>query len=644
MKKICLSWTLCLVWLTNDDGTIPRCGAADIEDLGVAVRAVVFGNSQGCLADSPSGQPGMFYIPYFSTTGGALVGIHPRSGEHIHMPLPSKGGYGTAVGADGAVYVGGVHPGDLYRFEPATGQIENLGGSQFGGTYIWACDASSDGKKVYAACYPTAGVLEYDIQARQMRYLGRMSQTEKYARSICVDAKGRVWVGIGQHADLVVWDPSTKTQRNVLPQEYKLNSCCYSVCASGNHVFAELLYDHKHLIYDTDRAKPIAVLERPPDGLSYMAARGGRDGCFYLYATLSGTLCRYRVGQTEPEKLVERLGQVACVEGDRYAYAIDDQEFVYYDIKEHKELFRRKLAEAKDGMALYALASGGDGKIYGSTYINMHMFCADPEDGSIEDLGKALRWGGQIDSMHSGRDGKVYMGSYVHAVASIYDPMKPWKIGADPDCNPREIGPVGSGQYRTRTIALGPDDRIYVGSIPSYNSAPTGAFSRVDPRTGAIRTWLDLVPGGAVNDLVADENHVYGAGGGKFFVFDPDAEKVVLQLDLSVSALAVAPSGEIIGTGGGRVFVFSPSEMQLTHTAENPLGDFTHMCVVPGRGLFGINSRRIGRISPENWHVEQVAAEGGKFLAADRTGRLYFGHGSHVLRLNLPDSATSRTR
>ena len=32
--------------------------------------------------------------------------------------------------------------------------------------------------------------------------------------------------------------------------------------------------------------------------------------------------------------------------------------------------------------------------------------------------------------MHSGRDGRVYMGSYVHAVVSIYDPTKPWKIGA----------------------------------------------------------------------------------------------------------------------------------------------------------------------------------------------------------------------
>jgi outer membrane protein assembly factor BamB len=614
--------------------------AARIDDLGVAVRAVVYGNSQGCLAESPSGGPGMFYIPYFSTTGGALVGIHPRSGERVHVPLPSRGGYGTAVGADGAIYVGGVHPGDLYRFEPGTGQLEALGGSQFGATYIWACAASPHANKIYAACYPTAGLLEYDLSTRTLRNLGRMSETEQYVRSVAVDAQGKVWAGIGTHADLVVWDPKTETHRSVLPDPYKHNSCAYDVCVSGGHVFAKLLYDHKHLVYDARAEKPVTVLGKPPDGLSYMAARGGHDGCFYLYATLSGTLYRYRVGQAKPEKLADRLGQVAVVEKDRYAYAIDDQDFVYYDLAEHKEIFRCKLAEATDGMAVYALAAGTDGRVYGSTYINMHMFSVDPEDGTIADLGKALRWGGQIDSMHGGRDGKIYLGSYVHAVVSVYDPAKPWKIGTARDCNPREIGPVGSGQYRTRCITLGPDGRIYVGSIPSYNSAPTGAFSRVDPETGEVRTWLDLVPGGAVNCVVADDNYVYGAGGGVFFVLDPDADEadpIVHKLDLPVSAMALAPSGEIVGTGGGQLFVFSPSQMQLVHMAANPLGDFTHMCAAPDGNIYGINPSRIARIAPGTWQPHEVAAPGGKFLAPDPQARLHFARGSRVLRITFHD-------
>ena len=106
MRRMGTASTCFLLAFSTAVGPGPTCGGAEIEDLGVAVRAVVYGNSHGCLAQSPSGQPGMFYIPYFTTTGGALVGIHPQSGEHVHVPLPSKGGYGTAVGADGAIYVG----------------------------------------------------------------------------------------------------------------------------------------------------------------------------------------------------------------------------------------------------------------------------------------------------------------------------------------------------------------------------------------------------------------------------------------------------------------------------------------------------------------------------------------------------------
>lgn len=227
---------------------------------------------------------------------------------------------------------------------------------------------------------------------------------------------------------------------------------------------------------------------------------------------------------------------------------------------------------------------------------------------------------------------------YAYAVVSVCDPAKPWKIGTGPGCNPRELGPIGKGQYRTRSIALGPDDMIYVGSIPSYNSDPSGAFSRVNPRTGEVRTWQDLVPGGAVHQLAVDERYVYAAGGGKFFVFDPASDEVTLMIDLPVSAMVRAGS-QIVGTGGGRLFVFSPSQMKLTHTADNPLGDFSHMVCTPDGDSFGINATRIGQVVHGQWQVRQVSAEGGRLLAADGRGRLYFGRGSRVFRLTLDDDS-----
>ena len=121
-----------------------------VERIGVAVRAVVWGNSQGRLARSPAGRDGMFYMGYYSSTGSSLVGIEPVSGERTEIKLPSPGGYGLAIGADGAVYIGGVGPGNMYRFDPATKEMRNLGGKEFGSDYVWACAASPDGRRFTA--------------------------------------------------------------------------------------------------------------------------------------------------------------------------------------------------------------------------------------------------------------------------------------------------------------------------------------------------------------------------------------------------------------------------------------------------------------------------------------------------------------
>jgi outer membrane protein assembly factor BamB len=165
-------------------------------------------------------------------------------------------------------------------------------------------------------------------------------------------------------------------------------------------------------------------------------------------------------------------------------------------------------------MDVFSLTAGPDGNIYGSTYINMHLFRCDAESGKLTDLGKASRWAGQVDSLSLGRDGKIYIGAYTDAVVSIYDPTRPWEPGLHPGSNPREIGPVGKGQYRTRSNCLGPDGRIYVGSIPSYRSSDTGAFTICDPGTGGMDVRSDFVKGGAVETVAADgKGRVYFARG-----------------------------------------------------------------------------------------------------------------------------------
>ena len=603
------------------------------ELIGIPIKSVVFGNSHGVVHTSPTGEPGMFYIPYYSTTGSALLGYNPQTDEAVEVKLGSSGGYGCCVGSDGALYIGGVGPGNMYRYDPATGELINVGGSKTGATYIWATAASEDGK-VYGACYPTCNVIEYDIATRTLTDLGRMDDKEKYCRSICVAQDGKVWVGIGTHARLVVLDPKSGERTNVLPEKYRAGSSCYDLGVSGKYVFASIIrHPYTLLVFDAETQQVVADLGAAPDSVWWMNTKGAAPGEAYLYSLPNGDLYHYNVATGKLTLKAESLGQCDRVIDDRYVHGINDQDYFLYDLQEGKYLSRRKLSEAGEGMAVYTLTAASDGNLYGSTYINQHIFRYDVQNDELTDLGKVIRVGGQVDSIHNGHDGKVYLGAYVMANVAIYDPAQPWRPGREPGSNPLELGAVGHGQYRTQSIALGPEGNIWVGSIPSYNSAPTGALTRWNHVNGDKKTWTDLVPGGAVSDITVDDRYVYCAGGGKFFVMDPKTDTKVYEEARGVSALVTAAGGQIVGSSGEEVFVFDPAEMKVTKTVPSPIGSMDYMTVAPNGRIYGINGSAVGQIDPATWQGAKIAQEGGKFLAADADSTLYFARGSQLYRL-----------
>ena len=605
--------------------------AGEVERIGVPIRAVVFGNSHGALARSPGGADDMFYIGYYSTTGCHLVGYHAGTGEHVKIPVPSQGVYGLAAGADGSLYLGGVGPGDMYRFDPATSELESLGGREHGVQYIWDIAAAPNGR-IYGACYPGANLVEYDPAGRQLRDLGPMAEGVKYVRSVCVDAAGKVWAGLGQRAHLIVCDPATGEKRDVLPEEHRDNSCVYDLQSDGERVFASVLYSGVVLVYEAATERLIDTIPPVEGERGWMITRGAPPGSAYLYTAPSAHLYRYDLADRELTRTVASIGQCELAADGRLLHGIDDQDYFLYDLRDRREIARQHLVEAGDGMAIYTLTRARDGSIYGSTYINQHLFRFEPNTGELTDLGKVIRGGGQVDSIHAGRDGKVYLGAYTHATLAIYDPARPWRPGTEADSNPRELGPVGKGQYRTQSIVLGPDGMIYVGSIPSYNSGPTGAFSRCDPATGEMTVWTDLVPGGAVSRIAADDRWLYCLGGGVFFVFDPQSASKVHEQKLAAQSLLVAPDGRVVISAGKELLVFDPETKAVAARLPSPVDGLDFLALSDEERMYGINGGVIVEIDVEHGEVRQLASEGGKFLAVDQSGRLYFARGSALFR------------
>lgn len=611
---------------------VARAESWRVEELGIPINAVNYENTGGALAAGPRGEGAMLYTSYYRSTGAELVGYDFRRDVTLRKKLGSNGGYGVTVGQDGCVYVGGVSPGDLYRYDPKTDTLTTINAGRFGVQYIWDAATGKDGVIYCAAGYPKTKLVAYDPKTGSVRDLGEMVPGEEYHRSICVDKLGKVWCGIGMHAHLVVYDPVTGTKREVLPKEYAASSSVYDMAVVGDYVLASVSFDGVVLVYDAATQKVVRTIPRPARQKSWMISAGGHDQTAYFWTLPANDVYRCDLRDGSVTLLVERFGQVKVVEADRWLHAVEDQSYVAYDLQAEKVVATHRLTAGGDGMDVFWLTSGSDGNIYGSTYINMHMFRCEAASGKLTDLGKVCRWAGQVDSLSLGHDGRIYIGSYTDAVVSVYDPRRPWRPGLQSESNPREIGPVGKGQYRTRANCLGPDGRIYVGSVPSYNSAPTGAFTICDPKSGAMDVRLDFVKGGTVTALVADEAFVYGAGGGEFFVYDPQTDKKTFRVERPVSSLALIRGGKVVGSGGGKLFAYDREAGKITDVKPNPAGDFSHMATGPDGLVYGVNGKHVARVGKDGTSVEVLVKEGGRFAAVDGQGCVYFARGPKLFR------------
>ena len=606
-------------------------------DLGVAVKAVTYGNTQGVVGPSPEGGHPIFYMSYYNTGGTELLAYDHRSKKAYRYPLKGdSGGYGLTLGLDDKIYVGTVGRGHLFQFDPKTQAVRDLGDAGQPTQYIWGCATSPDGK-IFGAGYPKCIPLVYDPKTDKVTSPGSITPRagSDYLRYVVADAKGRAWFGVGTKVALVVYDPADGSHRDILPKKYAHNSIVYQLVRTGDRVYGSILYDGTVLVFDANTCALIREIPRPPGESSLQVAVADAKGNVYGHSTPSGHLYVIRPGADRAERVHDYLGTVKALLDDRYLLAFFDNNGRVLDLKTDKVIDDRKWIEPLEGMAIFTLTQGPDGKIYGSTYINQHFFRYDPDAGKMEDLGRIIRGGGQCDSIAMSRDGKrVWLGCYAHGYLAVYDPARPYKIGTGPDCNPRDFGRLGDGQYRTKATVEGPLGKIYVGSIPSYNSAPTGALTIFDAKTLSKTVMTDLVPGGAVYCLASDDAFVFGSGGGKLFMLDPKTGKKAKQRDLGCSSMVIAPDGKLVVSAAGKVQGLDPrtldTQWAVPFAQVKGLKGFVRMVLGPRGELYGMSSMGIFQVDTAAGKLVRLTRLGSSHLAADKVGRLYFSQGVNL--------------
>lgn len=619
--------------------------AGEPVDLGIAVKAVTYSNSQGIVGPSPEGGHPIFYMSYYNTGGTELLGYDHRIHKVYRYRIPGQsGGYGLTLGPNGKVYVGTVGQGHLVQFDPATQQVRDLGDAGRPTQYVWSCATSPDGL-IFGAGYPKCIPLIYDPKADKLTSPGSISPRPgtDYLRYVVSDAKGRAWFGVATKAALVVYDPKDGSRRDILPKQYASEQMVYHLCRSGNEIFATIISRGSVLVFDADTCELKREIPKPEGHTTLFVTVADRQGNVYCHGAPTHHLYVIRPGATRAEKLHDYFGSVKALMDDRYLLGFFDNNGRILDLKTQRIIDDRRWIEPMQGMGIFTLTRGPDGAIYGSTYINQHFFRYNPKTRKLEDLGRIIRGGGQCDSIAMSRDGKrVWMGCYAGAYLAVYDPTRPHKLGTGPDCNPRDFGRLGGGQYRTKATVEGPDGRIYVGSIPSYNSAPTGALTVFDEKTLTKKQFTDLVPGGSVHHLASNDRVVFGAGGGKVFALDPTTLTKTVERDLACTAMVLDAQGRLVVSSSGALHGLDPDSLKTEWTV--PFSDVEKLSrfvklVVDDRGtLYGMSNIGPFRIDHEKKQLKRLTPLASPHLAVDKAGRLYFSRSAHLFMLDPRDS------
>jgi len=614
---------------------------ANVHNLGIAVKAVTFANSEAAVGPSPEGGQPVFYMSYYQSTGAELLAYDIRLKKVYRWNLlGGQGGYGLCAGSDGKVYVGMAARGRLVQFDPKTQVMRDLGSASQPTTYLWGCAAGADGK-VFAAGYPQCIPLVYDAKSDALTSPGTIAPRPgaEYLRAVCCDAKGRAWFGVGTRAALVVYDPADGSHRNVLPERFAPQSTVVHLVRGGNLIYASILYSGKVLVFDADTCTLLREVAPPADEEALMPVAADSQGNVYCGSLPDGHLYRIAPGAAEPHRVASFLGDSKAVLDDRYLLAVFDNQQRIFDLRTGQIVDQRQWIEPRGGMAITAtLTLGPGGKIYGATFINQHFFCCDPETRKIQDLGRILLAAGQCDSMCRSRDGKrIWMGCYVGAHIAVYDPSRPYKLGSGPDCNPRDFGRVGGGQYRTLSIVEGPQGKVYCGTVPAYNSAPTGGLAVLDPATGQRKVLVDLVPGGTVSHLEADHHAVYGFGGGVLFALDPQTLRKVKERKMACTAMLLLPDGTLAISTPADLQGLDPftlaTQWTIPFAQVKDHAGFHRLLAAPDGKLYGASDQGIFRIDLPSKRLIPLTHSPCQTLAADEAGRLYYAQAAQLFMI-----------
>ena len=513
----------------------------------------------------------------FPTPAPVSLGTYPMRGASGDSIL-------TTSPTDGSVYIATFYQGRLFRWDPATQAMTDLGQPVSGETYLYGLSTAPDGT-VYGGTYPHAHAFSYRPDQGFVD-LGAASTdgSSEYVKSTAYDPVHKaLYVGLQTNPRVRRLDLETRTWSDIaIPVPSTVTSISDLDYAEGR-IFANAGGSLR--VIDTTTNTEVPVTDSGTGAVTTtfsLAARGvsdTRQGGVFFSTVASGQvrLARYDLAANTvtATTIVSRRGALIG-----YGWRVEDGHDVLYAWAGNYSGggFRYDVNTGAAGSMQFAvnsspsplenvLPSANGEKVYVDAFLNgnatSHDFAANTNT-AITRLGQVEGW--------TLMNGKVYAGTYPHGTLLEYDPatnaVRNFARLQDTD---QQIRPIEAKAH---------DGKVYFGTAPDYGQRG-GAVAILDPVSGNVDVTRNIVPDHTVASIAFVDKRVFVGtsteggtgttpltGSAHLVEWDPTTKQVKRDVvpvpgAASINALVTGRNGDLYGLADGTLFQLNPATMTV---------------------------------------------------------------------------------
>ncbi len=571
------------------------------------------------------------YVFYVDAVSGRLL-------ETKAVPAIVNGPYHVSVSqTTNRLYIASVGNKCLFYYDLISRKLHATSIIDSEAVYIFGVVASPWGKVYFGTTrskeHGYADLYDFDETSGRFSKLMNLPGAV-YIKPMVIAGDHQIAFGASgeQKSEVYLYNVETDQLVSLLPAKDTTATWVYNMWGGHDLLVAKLIAPRIFMLYDQDTISHSWHFESYLDGAHSVAT--GQDHDILESDSLGGKI-------------------ITC--GGHELVCGITTDFVYWhnDIRGMKH-HSKQIVIPLTGTLIHNLTSVNDSEIYGGTYETNSLFKVNTNNGNMVDFGPVHPSNsGEINVMVP-VNRKLYIFSYTHSEVCVYDPGEPWNVGNMVHPNPLFIGRTGQEQYRPLSAAIGPDHKLYVGSMPDYNRTG-GALTVVDPQSDSIREmrYIDdscsIVSVVSCDGLVLAGSSVYGSNGDRIefsqpahlIIYDPQTDEST-TIEVEKTAVSIGSLGcagrDAIGTveladGQQEIFVYSPERNKINivdvvrgskilgfiPAADGQLYGYTDATVFRFDTATG---QRLPLITPE---VDPDVAKGIGAVTIDPIGEIWFG-------------------